>query len=363
MTDYIKAFLFSTDISLFILINIILIILLLYLYKKYPKFFRADVYSSPQAIHVDKTPRFGGLLIFFGIFSFFFFSESNNLGAEESNLLTNMLFFGGLLLALTIVEDIFHNTKPFYRFISISIATFLFFYFNDYPFPVIDFPILSNILLIPFFALLFFSFAVISICNGFNLIDGANGLSSMTAFCALSCILFLSASVQDNVIAIVSCLYLTFVLIFLFFNYPFGKIFLGDSGAYFLGFSIGVLLIILVGRNPSISPWNAILILFYPAMETIFSFLRKIFFESKSPFQPDSHHLHLKIFFLMRDSKLIGGKRRNNSLVMPFISVVWATPLLLMPWVYEHHILIIFFICIMCIGYVGFYASIPRTKL
>ena len=42
----------------------------------------------------------------------------------------------------------------------------------------------------------------------------------------------------------------------------------------------------------------------------------------------------------MRDSGLIKGKKRNNSLVMPFISFVWATPLLLMPWVYEHHILI-----------------------
>ena len=122
MTDYIKAFLFSTDISLFILINIILITFLLFLYKKYPKFFKADNYSSLQAIHVNKTPRFGGLIIFFGICSFFFFSESNIIGEEESNLLTKMLFFGGLLLALTIVEDIFHNTKPIYRLISISLV-------------------------------------------------------------------------------------------------------------------------------------------------------------------------------------------------------------------------------------------------
>lgn len=363
MIDYIKTFLLSTDISLFVLINIMLIILLLNFYKKYPNFFKADIYSSLQAIHVDKTPRFGGLLIFLGISIFFFFSKSNIIGPEESKLLSNLLFFGGALLALTIVEDILHNTRPIYRFISISLVTFLFFYFNDYPLPVIDFPILDKILLIPFFALIFFSFAVISISNGFNLIDGANGLAPITAFCALSCILFLSVMAEDNAIAIVSCLYLTFIFIFIVFNYPFGKIFLGDSGAYFLGFSIGILLILLVGRNPSISPWNAILILFYPAMEMIFSFFRKIFYESKSPFEPDYHHLHLKIFFLMRDSKLIKSKRRNNNLVLPFISIVWATPLLLMPWVYEHHILIISFIFLMCIGYIGFYAAIPRTKL
>lgn len=363
MIDYIKVFLFSTDISQFVLINAILIFLVLSLYSKYPKFFNADIYSSLQAIHVDKTPRIGGLLIFLGISSFFFFSKSNIIGAEESDLFRMLLGFGGLLLALTIVEDILHNTKPIYRFLSISLATFLFFYFNDYPLPVIDLPILNDILSIPFFALLFFSFAVISISNGFNLIDGANGLASMTAFCALSCILFLSVVAQDNAIAVVTCIYLTFVFIFLVFNYPFGKIFLGDSGAYFLGFSIGILLIILVGRNPDISPWNAILILSYPAIEMIFSFLRKIFYEKKSPFKPDCHHLHLKIYFLMRDSGLIRGKKRNNSLVMPFTSIVWATPLLLMPWVYEHHVLVILFTILMFIGYAGFYAAIPRTKL
>jgi len=312
---------------------------------------------------VEKTPRLGGLTIFMGITSFFIFSQSNFIDPEANILLSNLLIFGGLLLSLTVIEDLIHNTKPIYRFIAISIATLLFFYLNKSPLPIIDLPILKNILSIPFFALLFFSFAVVSISNGFNLIDGANGLAPMTSFCALSCILFLAVATDDYTIALIACFYLSFVFIFLIFNYPFGKIFLGDSGAYFLGFSIGILMIILVGRNPSISPWNAILILFYPAMEMVFSFFRKIFYEKKSPFKPDYHHLHLKIYYLMKDSRLIVGKRINNMLVMPFMSIVWATPLLLMPWVYEHHTMVITFIIMMMLGYIGFYAVIPRTKL
>jgi UDP-GlcNAc:undecaprenyl-phosphate/decaprenyl-phosphate GlcNAc-1-phosphate transferase len=59
-------------------------------------------------------------------------------------------------------------------------------------------------------------------------------------------------------------------------NYPYGRIFLGDLGAYSLGLIVSMLTIILFGRHPEISPWGAVLILIYPATEVVFSLLRRM---------------------------------------------------------------------------------------
>jgi UDP-N-acetylmuramyl pentapeptide phosphotransferase/UDP-N-acetylglucosamine-1-phosphate transferase len=51
---------------------------------------------------------------------------------------------------------------------------------------------------------------------------------------------------------------------FLIWNYPVGLIFLGDGGAYFIGFMLGELALLLVMRNPQVSTWYAALLLIYP---------------------------------------------------------------------------------------------------
>jgi UDP-GlcNAc:undecaprenyl-phosphate GlcNAc-1-phosphate transferase len=62
---------------------------------------------------------------------------------------------------------------------------------------------------------------------------------------------------------------------FILMNYPYGRIFLADLGAYSLGLIVSMLTIILFGRYPEISPWGAVLILIYPATEVVFSLLRR----------------------------------------------------------------------------------------
>lgn len=361
MIDLIYNFVLTNNIFFYCLISCLITFFSIFLSQKLSLSKFSENLENVQAIHIAPTPRLGGLCILLSMCFFYFFQSGKNIYINDENLFNNILLFGGLITLTTLVEDIFNNTSPRYRLICIAIPTILFFYFSDIIYPVIEIPFFSSLFEVPLFALIFYSFAVIAISNGFNLIDGVNGLSCVSAFCAFSCLLFLSVRANDELLAYISCIFLIFLIVFILFNFPYGKIFLGDSGAYFLGFCISTLLIVFFGRNNDFSPWNAILILFYPAFETIFSFFRKIFFEKKSPFLPDPHHLHLKIFFLMKDSNLIKRKRFNNSLVLPFLSIVWSSPLLLMPWVYEHSILIIIFFCILCLGYIGFYAAIPRT--
>jgi len=74
-------------------------------------------------------------------------------------------------------------------------------------------------------------------------------------------------------------------------NFPFGKLFLGDGGAYLLGFLLAWLSVMLVYRNPLVSPWAPLLACGYPVFETVFTILRRLWCR-RHPGHPDSWHLH-----------------------------------------------------------------------
>ena len=206
-------------------------------------------------------------------------------------------------------------------------------------------------------SIIFFSICLTGYMNGVNFIDGTNGLATLAILTSLFCLLFLSLTTQDLEIAEL-ILYLIVILIsFLIFNYPFGKIFLGDTGAYFLAFITGTLTIVFMVRNPDIPNWSAVSILSYPTIEVIFSFFRKIY-NKKNPFYPDRKHLHLKLFFVLK--KRINNETIANSLVAPFLALIWLMPIVVLPWIYMSKFLIILAILCQILIYYLFYSFIPE---
>jgi UDP-GlcNAc:undecaprenyl-phosphate/decaprenyl-phosphate GlcNAc-1-phosphate transferase len=313
-------------------------------------------YSSVQRIHLEETPRLAGIIIYIG-FVFYWFGSGYSF---FSTLLGCILISSIPLLATSLKEDLCQDTPPIQRLIAILFSAGLFLYLYDgLIFPSIDLPFLSIIFNNYYLTFIFFAFAITSHANGVNMIDGANGLAGMTIFSQIAGIAFLSFASGDADLTYISLFLLSFVFIFLLFNYPWGKIFLGDTGAYFFGFISGILCIIFFGRHPELSPWNAILLLFYPVMETIFSTFRKLLFEKSSPLQPDQNHLHLKLFFVIEASS-VKRSRIANGLVMPFLSIIWLTPIALLPWVYFSPFLIMIALLILIIIYCGFYWALPR---
>ena len=115
---------------------------------------------------------------------------------------------------------------------------------------------------------MFTIFATVGVVNAFNLIDGLNGLSSYVTIsiaCSLSIISFRVSEVQFAVFLV---LLIAAVLGFLILNFPFGKIFLGDGGAYALGHLLVWSAILLINRAPEISPFAILLIFFWPVADT-----------------------------------------------------------------------------------------------
>jgi UDP-N-acetylmuramyl pentapeptide phosphotransferase/UDP-N-acetylglucosamine-1-phosphate transferase len=209
------------------------------------------------------------------------------------------------------------------------------------------------------FQIIFFTAAITTIINGQNIIDGTNGLSALTSMTIFASLWYTGFLVEDYNLMSISFTILLLLISFIIFNYPYGKIFLGDTGSYFLGLLAAYMTIQTFANNPELPSWSAVIILFYPTLEVVFSYFRKIS-QHKSPFLPDNQHLHLKIYHLL--SKDSPQRRLYNALVAPFLSIIWLTPLTLLPLSFNFPHLSMIVLLALIIIYLFFYFSIPSPS-
>ena len=172
-------------------------------------------------------------------------------------------------------------------------------------------------------ALMLTAFAVSGVANAVNIIDGYNGLAGMVSIIILGALGYVAFALGDVLVWKVALATIGGIMGFLFWNYPRGLIFLGDGGAYLIGFVIGELSVLLVARHPEVSPWFPLLVVVYPVFETLFSIYRKKFVRGRSPGQPDGVHMHMLIYKrLVRwavGSKQVNDKTARNAMTSPYL--------------------------------------------
>ena len=276
-----------------------------FFWKKIYTSLSLKAYQSKQRLHQDEIPRIGGLIIYL-------FLTTTVFVTFDSELLKIILMSAIPIIFIGAKEDLFHNTSPKLRLIFMIVSASLFIYLLPTNLPEIDFPLINQVLSFSILKEIFFIFSILVIINGNNLIDGVNGNMALTNIVQLCVIAILASTVNDSHMIELCLILMLPLIIFLIFNFPFGKIFSGDTGAYFYGFAISASVIYLFGDYAQLLSWNAVLILIYPSIELLFSFVRKKIFENKSPFTPDAKHLHSLIFKYLNKSK----NCNNNSLVL-----------------------------------------------
>lgn len=278
--------------------------------------------SGPQKFHALPTPRIGGLGLFVGL-----------LGGAGIMLTLHPRYigddFGYLLLAAVpaflggLTEDITKNVGVLQRLILTMISGAIGAWLLGAILIRLDIPIMDQALQWLPFAVALTVFAVGGVANAINIIDGYNGLAGGFAVIALTAIAWVAAQVNDSLVLVGSLSMIGALLGFLAWNWPKGKIFLGDGGAYLLGFILAELSVLLVVRNPSVSPWFPLLLLAYPIFETLFSIYRRKWVRNSTPGHPDALHLHQLIFKRIVRGHLSGGCHhritRNNSRVAPYL--------------------------------------------
>jgi UDP-N-acetylmuramyl pentapeptide phosphotransferase/UDP-N-acetylglucosamine-1-phosphate transferase len=167
---------------------------------------------------------------------------------------------------------------------------------------------------------------VAGVANAVNIIDGFHGLASGTVILMLLALSALAYQAGDAPLAQVGMLTAAAVAGFWLVNYPWGKLFLGDGGAYFVGFALAWIAVLLPMRNPGVSPWASLMVCAYPIIEVLYSIVRRSL-RGLSPGDPDRHHLHslLASQFIQKQFPNASNGLHNAG-VAPFIWSFVALP-------------------------------------
>jgi UDP-N-acetylmuramyl pentapeptide phosphotransferase/UDP-N-acetylglucosamine-1-phosphate transferase len=283
-----------------ILISFPLILLVnFFLFKNYNLLFlkktKDSEFNKPQAFHFISTPRIGGFLIFVFVTAFLIIFYNKNLFSFK------VIILGSFFFSLGFLGDLNINIKPELRLFFMLIISFFLIYFLDIKILNAQLSILNNLINShKIISSIFVCLALLFVINGCNFIDGFNGLLIIHSIIILGILYFInSQNSNDDHIKYFILFSIIVCFSVLFFNFPKARIFLGDSGAYFLGSIISLVIIELSNLNKIISPFFFACILFYIFFEVFFSFFRKIFFFGSSPLKPDKKHLHMLFFKLI----------------------------------------------------------------
>ena len=286
--------------------------------------------SGPQKFHSRPVPRIGGVGLFLGLAACTLLVWAR--GQPEARLGLLLLLCGIPAFAAGLVEDLTKRVSPLKRLLATGVSAALAAVLLDAQLVRTDIIGLDWIVGTAWGALLVTVFVVAGVANAVNIIDGFNGLSSMCVALMLLAIAYVAHLVGDVSLALWALAGVGAVLGFFVWNFPGGLIFLGDGGAYFLGFYLAELAILLVVRNSEISPLFALMVCIYPVFETVFSIYRRRFIRATPPGLPDGIHLHSLVYRrVMRwavgaaDARLM---TRRNSMTAPYLWMLCISSLI-----------------------------------
>lgn len=320
--------------------------------------------SGPQKFHATPVPRVGGIGIFLGVVvavSLLWLRQPEIAMQAMLLMLCALPAFGSGL-----TEDLTKTQSPrrrlFFTAVSAAVAVFAL----DAVIARTDIPGLDWIVSYSAGAAVVTVFVVAGVANSVNIIDGFNGLASMCTVLMLASIGYVAFQVNDALILALAVAGVGAVLGFFVWNFPAGLIFLGDGGAYFLGFFVAELAILLLHRNPAVSPMFPLLVCIYPVFETVFSIYRRVMLRGQPAGMPDGIHLHSLIYRrIMRWAIGKQSKRshaRRNSMTSPYLWMLSMTAVVPAMLFWHSTALLASFIVLFGVVYTTLYWRIVRFK-
>jgi UDP-GlcNAc:undecaprenyl-phosphate/decaprenyl-phosphate GlcNAc-1-phosphate transferase len=281
-----------------IVASAVLSALLTYLIVRFPKWhlsMTGDATSGIQKFHVGDVPRIGGVPIA-GAFLAALAAVELVRDAGPSFALTIALLTAVPVFLIGLMEDLTKRVEPIVRLgitlIAATVVTAAF----ELRLTRLDIPMIDGLLTVTAISSAFTAFAIVGVSNAFNIIDGYNGLVGLISVMVLSAIASVAWAVGDAEIMVCALCLASAVLGFLVWNYPNGKIFAGDGGAYFIGFVVAVLGVLLVERHSQVSPWFPLALVVYPVWETLFTIYRRKILRGHAAMRPDAVHLHTLVY-------------------------------------------------------------------
>lgn len=251
-----------------------------------------DVPKDARRVHKKPTPLMGGLAIFYG------FLISVVCFATIDREVMGILIGCAIIVTTGVVDDI-SDMKPIVKLIcqilAASVVIFCGVRIEHFanplakwiggPYIVMDFWVSCAVTMV----------WIVGICNAVNLIDGLDGLAVGVSSIASIALLALTIISENLNVAIITAAVAGAGFGFLPYNYNPAKIFMGDTGALFLGFILSCISIQGMLKMSAVITFAVpILILGLPIFDTLFAIIRRVL-TGHSPMQADRGHLHHRL--------------------------------------------------------------------
>lgn len=249
-----------------------------------------------RKVHTRTMPRMGGLAIYAAFVItllglIYFLPGSYFHSARDANLIKALLTGGSMIVLTGALDDWLHLSAKIKLLLQIIGACIV----------VFGFDVTVNFVSIPFndqnlsiewwIAAPLTIFWIVGVTNAINLIDGLDGLAAGVSAIALATILIMAAIMGNVVVMFLAVILLGSIIGFMFFNFHPAKIFMGDTGSLFLGFSLAILSMLGFKQIAMMSFITPVLIIGVPLSDTFFAIIRR--WQQKKPiFAPDKGHLH-----------------------------------------------------------------------
>ena len=283
-----------------------------------------------QKFHTEPTPRVGGIAIAAGVVAGYLMAHP-----DRQSLLGPLILAGIPAFAFGLLEDITKKVSVRTRLLATMGSGVLGWAITGYSITDANVWGMNWLLSFPLISVAFTAFAIGGIANAINIVDGFNGLSSGTVLIILAAFGVMATALGDPDLTRLCLILGGAVAGFLLVNWPMGKIFLGDGGAYFIGFALAWMAVLVLQRHPEVSAWAPMLVCGFPVLEVLFSIVRRRR-RHLSPGDPDRLHLHslvkrrLARRLLPRSSNLVRNSATGAimwlaALVPALIAVQWPT--------------------------------------
>ena len=322
-------------------------------------------HTGPQKYHRHPVPRVGGVGVFAAVVAGALLAAV--MLPRHSLALWLLIASGMPTFAFGLTEDITNDVSPRRRLAFTVVSAGLAAWLLDAVVRRTDIPGIQSLVQMEPFAIALTLLVVTGLVNAVNIIDGFNGLASMCVLMMVLAFAYVGFRVGDPFIITVSLITAGAVLGFFVWNFPAGLIFLGDGGAYFLGFLLAELGVLLLSRNVQVSPMFPLLLCAYPIVETIFSMYRRKVLQGVATSAPDAIHLHTLIHRRLVRRSIGDTQQRQltarNSMTSPYLWLLCLLSVIPAVLWWDNTAVLAGFLALFVVSYVILYWRIVRFRV
>jgi UDP-N-acetylmuramyl pentapeptide phosphotransferase/UDP-N-acetylglucosamine-1-phosphate transferase len=312
--------------------------------------FSMDESAGIQKVHAHPTPRIGGLPMVAGLVAAWW-----AMPADLQQKFTPWLVAGMPAFAFGLAEDFTKRVSVTLRLLATMASGVLAWWLTGYSLHRVDVWGFDLLLQWLPFSVLFTAFAVGGVANSINIIDGLNGLASSMVLWAFLGLAGVAHAVGDPVLAMACLMMAATVAGFFLVNWPMGKLFLGDGGSYFLGFSLAWACVLLIERHSEVSAFTALLLCVHPITEVLFSVYRRRM-RNEHPGHPDRLHFHSLVKRRVMQRLLPhSSKTVRNSVGGLLVGAMSILPAVVVQFVYTSTVAAVAVSVLLMLGYVALY--------